>query len=79
MRRVAAADVAIDPKLTLVATRMLTRELANRVTRLAFGDGAAKARNLSEDHQLMKAIELLGHSATQAQLLAATTRREPEK
>ena len=79
MRRIATAGVVVDPKLTVVATRMLTRELANRVARLAFGDGAAKARILSEDHQLMKAIELLGHSTTQAQLLAATARPEPEK
>ena len=44
MRRIAAADVKIDPKLTAVAAQMLTRDLANRVTRLAFGDAAAKAR-----------------------------------
>jgi carboxyl-terminal processing protease len=79
MRRVVAAKVVIDPKLTDVATRMLTRELANRVARLAFGDGAAKARILSEDHQLVKALELLGHSTTQSQLLAGTARHEPEK
>jgi len=72
MRRIAAADVTIDPKLTAVAAQMLARELANRVTRLAFGDAAAKERLLSEDHQLMKALDLLGHSATQAQLLAAS-------
>ena len=77
MRRVAKADVIIDPKLTDVATRMLTRELANRVTRLAFGDGAAKARLISEDHQLMKALELLARSSTQAQLLAASAQRKP--
>jgi len=77
MRRVAKADVIIDPKLTDVATRMLTRELANRVTRLAFGDGAAKARLISEDHQLMKALELLARSTTQAQLLAASAQRKP--
>jgi carboxyl-terminal processing protease len=77
MRRVTAADVTIDAKLTAVATQMLTRELANRVTRLAFGDGAAKARLLSEDHQLTNAIELLGRSSTQAQLLAASTSRKP--
>jgi hypothetical protein len=41
------------------------------VTRLTFGDAAAKARNLAEDHQLLKAIDLLEHNTTQAQLLAA--------
>ena len=79
MRRVAAAGVVIDPKLAVVAAQMLTRELANRVTRLAFGDAAAKARLLSEDHQLTKALELLGHSTTQAQLLAASATPNPPR
>jgi carboxyl-terminal processing protease len=79
MRRIAAADVTIDSKLTAVAAQMVTRELANRVTRLAFGDAAAKERLLSEDHQLMKALELLGHSTTQAQLLAASAPQSPPR
>jgi len=79
MRRIAAAKVPIDPKYTPVASRLLTRDLANRVTRLAFGDAAVKARTLSDDHQLTKALELLGHSATQAQLLAGAARQEHEK
>ncbi len=32
---------------------------------------AAKKRDLAEDHQLLKAIDLLRHSATQADLFAA--------
>ena len=69
-----AAGVKIDPKFEAAARTFLTRDLENRVTRLAFGDAAAKARNLAEDHQLLKAIELLEHSTTQAQLLAAAGR-----
>jgi hypothetical protein len=57
---------------------MLTRELANRVARLSFGDAAAKERLLAEDHQLTKAIELLGRSTSQAQLLAAADPRKPQ-
>jgi len=77
-RRVAAADIEIDPKLATVAREMLTRELATRVTRLAFGDAAAKARLVPEDHQLTRALDLLANSTTQAQLLASSP-RTPEK
>jgi carboxyl-terminal processing protease len=71
MRRIAAAGVKIDPKFDAAAREFLTRDLERRVTRLTFGDAAAKARSLPEDNQLLKALDLLQHSATQAQLLAA--------
>ena len=71
MRRLSVAKVKIDPKFDSAARVVLTRDLEHRVTRLTFGDAAAKARALSDDHQLLKAIELLQRNATQAQLLAA--------
>ncbi|HTE47326.1 MAG TPA: S41 family peptidase [Gemmatimonadaceae bacterium] len=71
MRRFAAADVKIEPKFDSTARTLLTHDLAHRVARLAFGDADAKARSVSEDHQLLRAIELLSHITTQAQLLAA--------
>ncbi len=71
MTRMNAAGVKLDPKFQTAERTFLTRDLENRVTRLTFGDAAAKARNLAEDHQLLKAIDLLEHSTTQAQLLAA--------
>jgi carboxyl-terminal processing protease len=73
MRRVAAANVKIDPKYQATARQFLTNDLANRVTRLSFGDAAAKARNVGEDHQLEKALDLLAHATTETQLLAAGT------
>jgi len=75
LRRLAAADVKIDPKLDATARRMLSRDLANRVARLSFGDATAKARTVSEDHQLAKALQLLGSSPTLAQLLGTTSRK----
>ncbi len=72
VRRLAAADVKIDPKFDSTAKVVFARDLEQRVARLAFGDGAAKARNLPEDRQLQRAIELLERSPTQAQLLAAS-------
>src|SRR4029079_467609 len=75
IRRLAAADVKFDPKMDAAAHRFLSRDLANRVTRLSFGDAAAKARTVSEDHQLARALQLLGTSTTQAQLLGAAVRK----
>jgi len=73
MRRLTAAGVKLDPKFDSTERKVLTRDLENRVTRLTFGDGTAKARTLDEDHQLLKAVELLQRNTTQAQLLAAAT------
>jgi carboxyl-terminal processing protease len=71
MRRLNAAGVQLDTKYDTVEKRLLTRDLSQRVARMSFGESAAKLRVLDEDRQLLKAIELLQKSATQAQLLAA--------
>ena len=71
MRRLQVAGVKVDPAFDGAARRFLTRDLANRVARMSFGEAAAKERLLSEDHQLTRAIDLLEKSSTQAQLLAA--------
>jgi carboxyl-terminal processing protease len=71
MRRLEAAKVKIEPKYDQAAREFLTRDLANRVARISLGDAAAKERNLAEDHQLTRAIDLLQRSTTQAQLLTA--------
>jgi hypothetical protein len=41
---------------------------------MAFGDAAEKTRALTDDHQLLKAIEMLRQSTTQAALLARAAR-----
>jgi carboxyl-terminal processing protease len=71
MRRMTAAGVKLDPKFDAAGRTVLARDLENRVARLSFGDATAKARTLDEDHQLLKAVQLLERSTTQAQLLAA--------
>jgi len=73
MSRMNAAGVKLEPKYQTAERTFFARDLATRVTRLTFGDAAAKARNLAEDRQLTKAITLIEHNATQAQLLAAAT------
>ena len=71
--RLNAAGVKLDAKYLPGERIFLTRDLTNRVARMTFGDAVAKARTASEDHQLAKAIDLLEHNTTQAQLLAAAT------
>ena len=73
MRRLATAGVKIAPANDSAARVVLSRDLANRVARMSFGDAAAKSRLLPEDHQLLRAVELLEKSTTQAQLLAAAS------
>ena len=70
LRRLDAAKVKIDPKYLEGERAFLTRDLVHRVARIAFGDAGAKAQFVSEDLQLVKAIDLLEKSGTQAQLLA---------
>ena len=67
-RRLHAAGVAIDPAYAPVADTFFTRQLEERVTRQAFGDAAAKKRELPEDHQLLEALKLLHGSRTQTAL-----------
>ena len=69
-RRLTAAGVTIEPKYEPAATKVLDRELDRRVARLVLGDAGAKLRNLSDDHQLTKAIELLNAAKSQTALLA---------
>jgi carboxyl-terminal processing protease len=71
MRRLATDSVKLEPKLESAERKFLERDLTTRVARLSFGDAAAKARNLSDDHPLLEAIDLLQHIPTQAKLLAA--------
>jgi len=75
MKRMATAKVIFDAKFNDVARDLLVRDLASRVARLSFGDAAAKERVIGEDHQLMKALDLLQHNTTQAKLLAAGSSR----
>jgi hypothetical protein len=63
--------VTIDAKYEPAATHILDRELDRRVARMVLGDAGAKQRTLSEDHQLARAVSLLGAASSQEQLFAA--------
>jgi carboxyl-terminal processing protease len=67
-RRLTAAGVTIDPKLYGDAAPEVDRVLGDRVARFAFGDSTAKRRELSDDNQLVRAVELLRKGTTQQDL-----------
>jgi carboxyl-terminal processing protease len=75
-RRLSAAGVTIDEKYSAASAKILTRELVHRVARQAFGDGEAKKREVSTDHQLSTAIDLLRRSTTQQELLIVARSKE---
>jgi carboxyl-terminal processing protease len=70
-RRLAAAGAPIDPRQAQGAAQFYTRELEHQVARAAFGDATAKRRELPEDRQLTRAMELLRGAGSQEALLAA--------
>ncbi|HTR77629.1 MAG TPA: S41 family peptidase [Gemmatimonadaceae bacterium] len=68
--RLKAAGIPVDPTLRPAADSMLSRYLEVDIAREAFGDAEARKRTVSDDPQLERALDLLGKSHTQAQLLA---------
>jgi carboxyl-terminal processing protease len=74
MARMERNGVTIDPKFAGIAPRVLSDQLARDLARAAFGDAAVKRRTLPEDHQLLRAIELLRKSGTQVELFVAAHR-----
>jgi carboxyl-terminal processing protease len=73
--RVTKAGVDIDRPLYDSASTEVDRLLGDRVTRLAFGDSAAKRREVGDDAQLVRALEIIRRGETQQDLFA----RAPER
>jgi carboxyl-terminal processing protease len=67
-RRLTSRGVTIEPRFYAAANRLFSRELEHRVARMAFGEAFAKERELKNDRQLAKAMELLEKSGTQREL-----------
>ena len=55
----------------------VTRLIGTRISRLAFGDSTAKRREVSEDIQLLKALDLLRKGQTQRDLFALASPTTP--
>jgi carboxyl-terminal processing protease len=69
-RRLEAKGVTLDRKDYEASARYVDRLLEQRVARFAFGDSAAKRRDLPYDAPLRKAIDLLDKGTTQKELFA---------
>jgi len=69
--RIQAKGVTVDRKTYDGASRYVNRLLDQRVAHYAFGDSAAKRRDLPYDAPLRKAIDLLDKGGTQRELFAA--------
>ncbi|HEU5480692.1 MAG TPA: S41 family peptidase, partial [Candidatus Tumulicola sp.] len=63
-KRLAAAGVTVDRGLYDRASSEVDRLLSDRVARLAFGDSTAKRRELDDDVQLERAIEIIRKGQT---------------
>jgi carboxyl-terminal processing protease len=72
--RLVKADVKPDRKLYDAAEPLITRLIAERITRIAFGDSAWVRRALPEDSQLKTALEYLEKGRSQRELLAMAAR-----
>jgi carboxyl-terminal processing protease len=70
-RRLGGVGITIEPKYEPAAAKILDRELDRRVSRLVLGDAGARQRSVGEDHQLLRAIELLSNVRSQDALFAA--------
>ena len=70
LRRLEGVGVKVEPRFRVAASRVLVQELEHRVARMAFGDAAAKERELTRDRPLSAAVELLRKSTTQRELFA---------
>jgi hypothetical protein len=74
MRRLQLASVTIEPRLRVIAEKVLTRDLEVRVARQAFGDAEARRRTVSDDPQLARALEILGGAASPQDLFRRLNR-----
>lgn len=69
-RRLADKGLTLDRKDYDASSRYIDRLLEQRVARFAFGDSAAKRRDLPYDAPLRKAIDLLEKGTSQKELFA---------
>jgi carboxyl-terminal processing protease len=69
-QRLDAKGVTVDRAEWDAGRAYVDRLLDNRISRLAFGDSTAKRREIPEDTQLRRAMDLLRRGRTTAELLA---------
>jgi carboxyl-terminal processing protease len=67
-KKILASGAKVTPEQVEQSSHYLDRLIENRVARLAFGDSSAKRRDIDDDVQLRRAIELAKKSASQQDL-----------
>lgn len=77
-QRLEAKGVTVDRAEWDAGRAYVDRLLDNRISRLAFGDSTAKRREIPEDRQLLRAMELLGRARSTAELLALAPSAAPK-
>jgi carboxyl-terminal processing protease len=75
-RRLQAKNVTLDHAQFEQAGSEIDRLLGNTVARLAFGDSTAKRRSVSDDTQLVHAIQVLRQSQSQKDLFVIAQREQ---
>jgi carboxyl-terminal processing protease len=69
-QRLVKKGVVVDRKDYDAGAHYIERILDNRISGFAFGDSTAKRRQVTDDRQLVKAMEILKKGATTKELLA---------
>jgi carboxyl-terminal processing protease len=73
-RRLRSAGVTVDSALYAKETRYVDRLLEVRLARVAYGDSAVKQRTLTDDAQLVRALDVLRAATTQQEVFAKLER-----
>jgi hypothetical protein len=68
-QRFTKKGVVVDRKTYDAGSHYIDRVLDNKISGFAFGDSTAKRRQVSDDNQLVKAIDILKKSTTTKELL----------
>ena len=69
-QRLVKRGVTLDKKDYEAGSKYMDRIVDSRISVFAFGDSTAKRRSVSEDRQLLKAMEILKKATTTKELLA---------
>jgi carboxyl-terminal processing protease len=76
-QRITKAGVKVDRALWDAGGTWIDGEIEQRVARVAFGDSAARRRDIKDDPQLRRAVDLLKRSPTQRDLFALAATYPP--
>ena len=78
-RRLQAAKITVDRAQYDSAAPLIDRWIGNQVAELAFGDSTEFRRQIPDDKQLQRAVELLKKGATQKDLFSMAQASAPDK